>query len=126
MRVPIIGYAEGGVFVMPASKPPKQLPTHIDIPVDSDLARGKYFALVIKGCEMDRATDRPILPGDIAICRDFNDSLGQIVDGRIYAIRRRLPDGTEETSMRRIMKARNGFELVAEVEQPCHSGQDQD
>jgi transcriptional regulator with XRE-family HTH domain len=118
IRVPIIGHAQGGVFVMPTTKRAKDLKPHIDIAVDSDLARGKYFALVVKGAAMDRAKDRPIVPGDIAICRDFNEAAQPLHDGRIYAIRRRLPDGSEETSLRRLVKRRGGFELHAESSDP--------
>jgi len=118
LRVPIIGYAQGGVFVMPTTKRPKDLPTHVTIAVDSDLARGKYFAVVVKGPAMDKAKDRPILPGDVAICRDFNDAVQPIQEGRIYAIRRRLPEGTEETTLRQIVKTKKGFDLIAESSDP--------
>jgi transcriptional regulator with XRE-family HTH domain len=114
LRIPMIGYEHGGVFVMPTTKRPKELPSHISIRVDSDLAAGKHFALWVKGKTMDRAKPRPILPNDIAVCRDFLDACQPIIPGKIYAIRRRLPDGSEETSLRRIEKVRKGFELIAE------------
>jgi transcriptional regulator with XRE-family HTH domain len=118
IRVPIIGYSDGGVFVMPSTKRPKGLPHHYDLRVDSDLPQGKYFAVAVRGHEMDHAKDRPILPGDYAICRDFNETAQPILDGRIYLICRRLPDGSEETTLRRIVARRDGYALLAESSDP--------
>jgi transcriptional regulator with XRE-family HTH domain len=118
LTVKVIGIAQGGVFVMPSAKRPKGLPREIKVPVDCDLPAGSYFALLVRGREMDAAKPKRIEPGDYAICRDFNETPQPLLDGRIYAIRRRLPDGSEETSLRRLVQRPRGYALLTESTDP--------
>ena len=118
LRVPIIGTAEGGVFVMPAAAKRQKHQQFANVAVDCDLPKGKYFGVYVNGKAMDAAKPRPILPGDIAICRDFNEAAQAIENGRIYAIRRRLEDGSEETTLRRVVKFGRVYELRSESTDP--------